>query len=184
MEITITEMGVLSSYTRRKLLKILSNKRMALPDISSVTGMSKSTIHEHLAKLHRTGFVEREGQEGRKAVYYSATQKGARLIQNEARIIMMLDMAITAFIAGLFSVYQYFTPLTKLAAQTGTFAKDASIAEEGMLMAARAPEPVAEPAYHIMASTSMLWLFGGLLLLVIGAIIVYTLFRKTGKRRY
>ena|GEM_PF-3962467 len=110
------ELGILSSYTRRKLLKILSSKRMALPDISSVTGMSKSTLHEHLAKLAQKGFVEREGTEGRKPVYYSATEKGNRLIQNEARVVVMVDVALASFIGGFFFIYKYMSYFGRLTA--------------------------------------------------------------------
>lgn len=187
MDITMQDLGILSSYTRRKLLKILSSKRMALPDISSVTGMSKSTLHEHLAKLHQKGFVEREGQEGRKPVYYSATEKGTRLIQNEARVIVLSDIALASFVGGFFFIYKYmssaFGRVAAMKAEAMLAAEDAAIKAAPMLSAVeeRAVQAAPESARETMMAAgakSSLWLFAGILLILFAGLVIYALFRK------
>lgn len=176
MEFTLEELGLLSSYTRRKILKVLSEKRQSVTGISEIMGRSKSAMHEQLQKLNQKGFVKRVERKGHKDVYYELSEKGSSLMKNELTVISMTAVFMLAGIAGVYSLWKYFAaPFMRI----GAVGDEGLMAEKTAMLAA-APETFkAAPAEVI--SRNPLWLALGLLLIIIAALVVYSMFRKRKK---
>jgi DNA-binding transcriptional ArsR family regulator len=100
---------VLSSETRRNMIKELSNGYRNPSDLSKILKKSKSTVVEHLKKLEDAGLVSKSSKDGRKWVFYSLTKKGESLVpQRSNRIVLVLTLMFITFAAGVFSLYNYY----------------------------------------------------------------------------
>ncbi|MBU2638946.1 MAG: hypothetical protein KJ955_08275 [Nanoarchaeota archaeon] len=112
-------------------------------------------------------------------LHYSASEKGTRLIQNEARVVVMADVALASFIGGFFFIYKYMSSFGRLTAMKSAHVLMA--AEESSEAIMRASPESAGAFMAAVAPKSSLWLFAGLLLVVMAGIIIYALFRKQNK---
>lgn len=98
----------LASETRLDILKTLDGKKIGLKDISSATKLNKSTLHEHLAKLHEAGLVKRKERKGHKWVYYKLSWKGASLLHPEnTRIVVMFTVTFATLFFGIAGILNY-----------------------------------------------------------------------------
>jgi DNA-binding transcriptional ArsR family regulator len=89
----------LAADTRVEMLKMLAVHKLTLTDISEKTGMSPSTIKEHLDKLVEVGLIEQEDK-GMKWKYYRLTNKGRNIISpNETKVWILLGTSL-AVLAG------------------------------------------------------------------------------------
>jgi len=76
----IEDFKILASETRLDILRAIDQKNMSLKDISDVTKLHETTVHEHLTKLINSGYVKKDEREGHKCVYYNLTWKGSSLL--------------------------------------------------------------------------------------------------------
>ncbi|MCD6226696.1 MAG: winged helix-turn-helix transcriptional regulator [Candidatus Aenigmarchaeota archaeon] len=99
----------LTSDTRRKIIKILSNGYRTPSDLSRIVNKNKSTVVEHLDKLVDAGLVYKIERPGKKWVFYKLTNKGRRMVSGQPQRIIIILSAITIFalICGSFSFYKY-----------------------------------------------------------------------------
>lgn len=72
----------LGADTRLEILRVLLRRQHMLTELSSVLGMSHSTVKEHMTVLEGAGLVKRL-DEGRKWKYYRLTMKGKKLVAPE-----------------------------------------------------------------------------------------------------
>ena len=101
MELSKKELKTLLCDSRIKILKSLKERRKTVAELSRELDLSKSTIHEHLAKLMEIGFVERKTNPNRKWVYYELTEKGRSFLRSELWKLIMLSVAIVAIGGGV-----------------------------------------------------------------------------------
>lgn len=92
----------LASKTRVDILKSLDRRRKTLSELSKQSGMSVSTIKEHLDNLVSVGLIE-QMDEGYKWKYYELTKKGRDILHPEdKKIWIMLGIsALGIAIVGL-----------------------------------------------------------------------------------
>ncbi|HII15361.1 MAG TPA: winged helix-turn-helix transcriptional regulator [Nanoarchaeota archaeon] len=177
MNLTLEELGILSSYTRRKILKVLAEKRQNVTGLSEIMGRSKSTMHEQLIKLYQKGFVTRIEREGHKDVYYELSEKGSSLMRSEPAVITMAAVSMIAGISGVYSLVKYFAAPALFAASA---LKANTLPDEAAPVLMAAPESARAAAVPGLSriSAGSVWLFAGLLLIVIAALVLYSMFRK------
>ena len=63
----------LASDTRLEILKALDGRKMNLSEIARRTGLSKTTILEHMNRLVEANLVKKIEREGHKWTYYKLT---------------------------------------------------------------------------------------------------------------
>lgn len=98
----------LASDTRLQILRALDGKKMNLQEISRVTKLNKSTLHEHLQRLHEAGLIKKQEREGHKWVYYKLSWKGEGLLHPEnTRIVVMFTATFIALAVGIIQLIQY-----------------------------------------------------------------------------
>jgi len=84
-----------SSDTRVKIAKLLKERNYTLSELSKKLGMASPTVKTHLDKLAGASIVEQR-DEGRKWKYYSLTRKGRKILEPEARPMIMLVIGVAA----------------------------------------------------------------------------------------
>lgn len=102
MEIDFQAIKALSSPTRVTLLKELVDNPSTTTDLSDNLDMSKSTVSDHLTRLHEAGLVEKEDKEGRRRVMYKPTRRARHIIKGSRRKMQFSLTAATAFLIGGF----------------------------------------------------------------------------------
>ncbi len=95
-------MKVLSSDSRIKILKSLNSRRKTVSELAAEFKLSKSTVHEHLAKLVQENLITKK-ENGNKWVYYELTSGGKDLIGGGGKKIILLLSSIVAAVLGTFS---------------------------------------------------------------------------------
>ncbi len=98
-EITIDRkaLNALAVSSRINILKALRERRKTLSELARETGLSPSTVSEHLGLLLDAGLVAREDT-GRKWVYYSLTEKGETVVGGRVKR-RMITFALLALFA-------------------------------------------------------------------------------------
>ncbi|MCD6402762.1 MAG: winged helix-turn-helix transcriptional regulator [Candidatus Aenigmarchaeota archaeon] len=117
-----SEVKVILSETRIAILKALKERRKTVSELSKELDLSKSTVHEHLIKLVKTGFVKRVNRPGRKWVYYQLTEKAESLFGvSSKKIVVTFCLTIISFFSGAYQIYQSFfiVPAVKTVAERG-----------------------------------------------------------------
>jgi ArsR family transcriptional regulator, arsenate/arsenite/antimonite-responsive transcriptional repressor len=98
----IEDFKILGSETRLDILRAIDKKNMSLKDISDVTKLHETTVHEHLTKLINSGFVNKKAREGHKWVYYNLSWKGSCLLHpDNTNVIVMFTTTITILFVGI-----------------------------------------------------------------------------------
>jgi len=101
----IEDFKALASETRLDILRAIDQRNMSLKDISQVTKLHETTVHEHLTKLVRSGFVKKNEREGHKWVYYKLSWKGSSLLHpDNTKVVVMFTSTFVILIAGIFSL--------------------------------------------------------------------------------
>jgi|Deesub1362A_J573_1020465.scaffolds.fasta_scaffold02028_4 DNA-binding transcriptional ArsR family regulator len=99
----VSEIKVLTSYTRIEILKKLSERNYTVSELSRILELSKPTILHHIRILENAGFVQRVDDE-RKWVYYTLTERG-KIILRLRRIKLVLSfLLITLPVALILSL--------------------------------------------------------------------------------
>jgi len=107
MELSKKELKILLCDSRIKILKSLKERRKTVAELSRELNLSKSTIHEHLAKLMEIGFVERKTNPNRKWVYYELTEKGHSFLRSELWKLIMLSVAMVTIVGGVWEILTF-----------------------------------------------------------------------------
>jgi len=97
----------LSSDTRLDILKALRERKKTITELAESLNLSKSTVHEHLTMLIKSGLVKRIDSKN-KWVYYSLTWKGMGLFQNNLKkIVVLFSSALTFLLAGTYELLKF-----------------------------------------------------------------------------
>lgn len=104
MELDRQVIKAVSSETRRKMLKNLSDRKKMPSELQKEMKLSSSTIVEHLQNLENAGLVRRI-ETGHKWVYYELTEKGASITRPSMPIKFILSLATGAAMA-IFSAFE------------------------------------------------------------------------------
>ncbi|MFB6203314.1 MAG: metalloregulator ArsR/SmtB family transcription factor [Candidatus Nanohaloarchaea archaeon] len=99
MELDFAVIKALSSPSRVRLLNFLVEREMTTSELSQEFDRSKSTISAHLDKLHEAGLVEKDKEEGRRRVTYSASREG-RIIANQKERKMKFSLVSSVVLAA------------------------------------------------------------------------------------
>jgi len=104
----INAFKALASDTRLDILRTLDGKKMSLKDISIVTNLNKTTLHEHLSKLSEAGLIKRKEREGHKWVYYKLSWKGESLLHpDNTKIVVLFATSFIALLVGIIQMILY-----------------------------------------------------------------------------
>ncbi len=102
------EFKALSADARRRVIKLLRERRYTLSELANMTGMSSPSMKQHLEMLMGAELV-RQIDKGRKWKYYSLTEKGRGIAtaheqQNSVLIVLSISsIALVGVLAMLFS---------------------------------------------------------------------------------
>lgn len=104
--LNIDDFKTLASETRLDILHAIDQKNMSLKDISRVTQLHETTIHEHLIKLVNSGFVKKNEREGHKWVYYKLSWKGSSLLHpDNTKVVVMFTTTFAILLGCIFGVF-------------------------------------------------------------------------------
>ncbi|MFP4116816.1 MAG: winged helix-turn-helix domain-containing protein [Candidatus Aenigmatarchaeota archaeon] len=119
---------VLSSDTRKEIIKLLDERNMTVTELSRKLDLSKSTVHEHLNKLLDAKFVNKLDEEGKKWVYYELTKKGKDVVGNRVKQVLLFASSAVAGVIGIQQLYSYFETgyQMKESADPGTMTEEAT----------------------------------------------------------
>lgn len=93
---------VLASDTRRRVLRLLQDRRMTLSELARSLDLKKSTVLEHLRKLSDAGLVDRDEEEDRLWVYYDLSHRGRNILSpDRSRLYLAVGASILAGIAAI-----------------------------------------------------------------------------------
>lgn len=97
----------LAADTRVAMLKKLAKKPMTGAELSEETGLSPSTVKEHLDQLEKAGLIVPSKGDGekRKWKYLELSEKGRRIIQPSSSPLQVL-LALSVVFLGLVFVIQ------------------------------------------------------------------------------
>ena len=161
----------LASETRIDLLKKLDERQMTITELSREMDMAKSSIHEHLVKMVKSGLVAKFDN-GHKWTYYHLTGKGRNILHphETVKILVFLGVSLFAIASGIANILNVLT----LGGAAAPMAEKAVMSD-----AARAVEPAAcgtEPSMLI-----------GVVLIASGialAYISYRIWKRTRPKRF
>ncbi len=93
------------------ILKTLNHRRKTVSELERESGISKSTLHENLAKLVEAGLVSRKGSEN-EFVYYELTNKGMSILNpNGAKFAISLVLTVVSSMGAALYIYRLLRPL-------------------------------------------------------------------------
>lgn len=122
-EITLDrdDLAALASDVRVAILKSLDARPMTTSELADGLGLTKSTVHEHLAVLADADLVTHEN--ARKWRDYTLTKKGRRILHpgRDHRIVFLLGTSLVAMAAGALCVTSY---LRGFAVQGGSIVRE------------------------------------------------------------
>ncbi|MDO8428416.1 MAG: winged helix-turn-helix domain-containing protein [Candidatus Diapherotrites archaeon] len=91
---------VLSSDVRSNILKSLQERRKTVTELAQEFNLSKSTLHEHLAKLTEANLIARNETYTDKFIYYDLTSKAKQILGSKEN--KLFDTRIVLLIAVTF----------------------------------------------------------------------------------
>ncbi len=101
---------VLSSGTRRKILKELYIQPTTVSKLSRTMNIQKSAIFNHMVILIDAGLVNKKNTNN-EFVYYELTEKGKTLVDHQSvtdyKIYVLLTSSALLIIAGFVEIYKY-----------------------------------------------------------------------------
>jgi len=101
---------VLSSETRRKILKELSTQQTTVSKLSRTMDIQKSAIFNHMVILIDAGLVNKKNTNN-EFVYYELTEIGKALINHQSatdyKIYVLLTSSSLLIIGGFVEIYKY-----------------------------------------------------------------------------
>lgn len=169
---------VLSSETRRKILKELSIQPTTVSKLSRTMNIQKSAIFNHMVILIDAGLVNKKNTNN-EFVYYELTEKGKALVGHQSttnyKIFVLLTSSALSMIGGLVEIYKYISNILQ----------PISKPPEGYPLPRPAPlpQPANESFLSLMYRELSSELFIGISLILIGLILIYYSL-KLKKNRY
>jgi len=97
------DLKALSSGVRINILKKLNTGSKTLRSLSEELNLPKSTVHENLAVLMESGFVEKVNV-GNKWVHYRLTEKGKAILSG-TKVVLILSLAVLNCTAGVAEIF-------------------------------------------------------------------------------
>ncbi|MDY6761775.1 MAG: winged helix-turn-helix domain-containing protein, partial [Candidatus Nanohaloarchaea archaeon] len=85
MELDFKAVQALSSPTRLRILAAVLEQDRTPTELAEELGKSKSTVASHLGTLADAGLVEKDEEEGRRRVMYSATRQARAIVEGKER---------------------------------------------------------------------------------------------------
>ena len=98
----------LASDVRLEILKVLDGRKMNLSEIARKTGLSKTTVLEHMNKLVQADLVKKIEREGHKWTYYKLSWKGSSLLHpDNTKIVITFCLSFLFLLAGIAQIIIY-----------------------------------------------------------------------------
>lgn len=96
--------------SRLAILQALDGNRRTASELARELDLTRSTVHGYVQDLVEDGFLQRHEDEDRLWVYYSLTEEGQQIVDDD-RLTLIINLA--TLLAGLgalgFAVYQFLT---------------------------------------------------------------------------
>ncbi|MEA3190350.1 MAG: hypothetical protein QOD77_932 [Thermoplasmata archaeon] len=93
---------VLSSESRREIMRLLAERRMTGAELATRLELGKPAVSEHLKKLLEAGLIDRFDDPERRWVYYSLSQRGRSILEPQrVRFYLVLAVAALALMLGM-----------------------------------------------------------------------------------
>ncbi|MES2155050.1 MAG: ArsR family transcriptional regulator [bacterium] len=93
---------VLSSESRREILRLLSERRMTGAEMAVRLNLGKPAVSEHLKKLTESGLIERMDDPERRWVYYNLSARGKSILEPQrVRFYLVMAVASLALVLGM-----------------------------------------------------------------------------------
>lgn len=149
----------LASDTRIEILKRLDKSQMTVTDLANDLSVNKSAVYKHLSRLLDAGLVKKL-EDNRKWVYYKLSMKGMHLLHPErVQIALMLSAATLAITLALSQIYTFI------------------LGTENIKEVPVPGQPLGEVTYVVEILHDPLLLAIGVLLVSVGAVLVYMAYR-------
>lgn len=130
--LNIEDFKTLASETRLDILRAIDQKNINLKDISHVTKLHETTIHEHLTKLVKSGFVKKNERTGHKWVYYNLSWKGSSLLHpDNTKVVVMFTTTFVILIGGIFGMLNVLRIFDNSVVKS-TFSSDQIVSDAGV----------------------------------------------------
>jgi DNA-binding MarR family transcriptional regulator len=96
------------SESRVRILQALHGERRTASELARELGLDKSTVHGYLQDLHEEELVHRHENEERLWVYYTLTEAGEAIVDDE-RLTVLLNLAsgIALLGAAALGIYRF-----------------------------------------------------------------------------
>jgi DNA-binding transcriptional ArsR family regulator len=126
--------GALASGTRRAILKKFIQAPYTVSELSRELGINKSAISKHLDKLADAGLITKM-ENGKEFIYYELTNKGKSIVglNENAKLVILLSSAITAFNLGFLTLYVCYEKLQTPGEPANTFGIPMSPGSPGLV---------------------------------------------------
>lgn len=93
---------VLSSDSRREILRLLRERRMTGAELATRLELGKPAVAEHLKKLQEAELIERFDDPERRWVYYSLSSRGRGILEPQrVRFYLVMSVAAAALMVGV-----------------------------------------------------------------------------------
>jgi DNA-binding transcriptional ArsR family regulator len=93
---------VLSSESRREILRLLRERRMTGAELAQRLDLGKPAVAEHLKKLQEAELIERQDDPERRWVYYNLTARGRGILEPQrVRFYLVMSVAALALMVGV-----------------------------------------------------------------------------------
>ncbi len=93
---------VLSSESRREILRLLAERRMTGAEMAGRLNLGKPAVSEHLKKLTEAGLIERQDDPERRWVYYNLSARGKSILEPQrVRFYLVMAVASLALVLGM-----------------------------------------------------------------------------------
>lgn len=93
---------VLSSESRREILRLLAERRMTGAEMATRLNLGKPAVSEHLKKLTESGLIERADDPERRWVYYNLSSRGRSILEPQrVRFYLVMAVATLALVLGM-----------------------------------------------------------------------------------
>ncbi len=93
---------VLSSESRREILRLLAERRMTGAEMAVRLNLGKPAVSEHLKKLTEAGLIDRMDDPERRWVYYNLSTRGKSILEPQrVRFYLVMAVASLALVLGM-----------------------------------------------------------------------------------
>jgi DNA-binding transcriptional ArsR family regulator len=114
VELNEEVLKVLSSRSRKRIIKSLEDRSKTVSELSRELNLAKSTVHKHIVRLAETGIVVRRDIDNNKFVYYTLSEKGRYILKQAEKLSLkiQLSIALITFVGGVLELYRFIRDAT------------------------------------------------------------------------